>query len=98
MWTSGRVLRQEGLVVLGEVSCDGSLNPSPETETVFALRISDGQQVWSYRPHKSDHGCDLDFGETPNIALSRSGMLTFLGEGSKNGTYYSLNPLTGKLE
>jgi hypothetical protein len=79
--TSGSVLPQEWLAVFGEASCDGP-QPSSGTETIFALRISDGQQVWSHRPHKSDHGCDFDFGATPNIALTRSGMPTFLGDGS----------------
>lgn len=81
----GASLPQEGLVVFGEASCDGPLNPPPGTETIFAFRISDGPRVWSYRPHKSDHGCDFDFRATPNIAPTRSGMPTFLGDGSKDG-------------
>jgi outer membrane protein assembly factor BamB len=96
VWSSGSVIPNPGLVVFSEADCDFS-NPPPWAETVFALRISNGQLVWRYRPSRPDKGCDYDFGGTANIGLSANGTATFLGLGNKDGTYYALNPTTGRL-
>ncbi len=95
VWSSGTILPRAGLVVFDEADCDAT-NDLPTAETVFALRISDGALVWRFRPDRPDNGCDWDFGATANAGLSNDGRATFLGVGSKDGTYYSLNPLTGQ--
>lgn len=96
IWSSGTVLPRAGLVVFSEADCHFS-NPPPTAESVFALRVSDGSLVWRFRPHRPDNKCDWDFGATPNAGIRADGTTTFLGMGSKDGTYYSLHPLTGRL-
>ncbi len=96
VWASGSVVPRAGLVVFDESDCKFS-NPPPTAETVFALRISDGHLAWRYRPHRPDTLCDWDFGATPNVGVDAHGVATFLGVGGKDGTYYSLDPTTGRL-
>lgn len=96
VWSSGSIEPAAGLVVFDEADCDFS-NPPPTAETVFALRISNGALVWRYRPHRPDNECDWDFGASVNLGLNRAGQAVFAGVGAKDGTYYSLDPLTGKL-
>jgi outer membrane protein assembly factor BamB len=96
VWSSGTVLPRAGLVVFDEADCHFS-DPPPTAESVFALRITDGHLVWRYRPHRPDNHCDYDFGATPNAGVTADGKVTFLGVGGKDGTYYSLHPLTGHL-
>jgi hypothetical protein len=66
------------------------------SETVIALRVRDGHLAWAYRPTRNDTQCDSDFGATANAGLRHDGTADFLGVGSKDGTYYSLDPSTGK--
>ena len=96
VWSSGTVLPKLGLVVFDSADC-GFSNPPPTAETVFALRISDGKLVWRFRPTREDDKCDLDFGATPNAGVTADGTAEFLGVGGKDGTYYSLDPATGRL-
>ena len=95
IWSSGSIIPNPGLVVFSEADCDFS-NPPPTAETVFALRISNGKLVWRYRPSRPDPECDYDFGGSANIGLAADGAATFVGLGSKDGSYYSLNPATGR--
>lgn len=96
VWSSPTLLPSEGLVVVGVADCDFH-NPPPTAETVLALRVSNGERAWIYRPARPDNGCDLDFGATANAGLDSSGQAVFLGLGAKDGTYYSINPANGKL-
>jgi len=96
IWSSGTVLPRAGLVVFDSADCNFS-NPPPTSESVFALHIADGTLAWMSRPQRSQNQCDLDFGASANAALSSSGAATFLGVGSKNGTYYSLDPANGHV-
>jgi polyvinyl alcohol dehydrogenase (cytochrome) len=95
VWSSGTLLPKAGLVVFGVADCHFA-NPPPLSETVVALRVSDGRIVWSFRPKRNDTQCDFDFGATVNAGLRNDGTATFLGVGGKEGTYYSLDPATGK--
>jgi outer membrane protein assembly factor BamB len=96
VWSSGTLLEDDGLVVFDVADCHFS-NPPPTSESVIALRTSNGKLAWRFRPPRSDQKCDLDFGATPNAGLASSGQTAFLGVGGKDGTYYSIDPLTGKL-
>jgi len=96
VWSSGSVLPKAGLVVFDESDCKFS-NPPPTAETVFALHIADGRLAWRYRPRRADTLCDWDFGASANVGLAPNGDATFLGVGAKDGTYYSLDPATGRL-
>jgi len=94
VWSSGTVLPKAGLVVFDNADCNFA-DPPPTSESVFALHIATGRLAWIYRPSHADNECDLDFGASVNAGLSPDGTATFLGAGSKDGTYYSLDPATG---
>jgi len=96
VWSSGTLLPALGLVVFGTADC-GFANAAPLAESVLALHITDGKLAWQYRPARPDPQCDWDFGASPNAEIDASGNAVFLGEGSKDGTYYSLDPATGTL-
>jgi polyvinyl alcohol dehydrogenase (cytochrome) len=96
VWSSGTVLQKLGLVVFDVADCRFG-NPLPLAESVFALRISDGQFAWKYRPTRTDDTCDLDFGATANAGTDAAGNPVFLGVGGKDGSYYSIDPATGAL-
>lgn len=95
-WTSGSVIPATGLVVFGTADCQGT-NDFPNTEEILALHAGDGSVAWSFRPTRPDHGCDFDFGASVNIGVDSSGNATFLGDGGKDGVYYSLDPTNGHL-
>ncbi len=96
VWSSGTVLPDLGLVVFGTADCNFG-GAAPYADSVIALRIADGRLAWKFHPLARAPACDDDFGASANAGLSAGGTTTFLGEGSKNGTYYSLNPRTGQL-
>jgi polyvinyl alcohol dehydrogenase (cytochrome) len=96
VWSSGTVLPDLGLVVFGTADCDFA-GSARYADSVVALRISNGTLAWRYHPLAHAPACDDDFGSSVNAGVTASGRTTFLGEGSKNGTYYSLDPRTGRL-
>lgn len=97
VWSSGTILPKRRWVVFDEADCNFA-DPPPTAESVFALRVSNGSLVWRYRPyHTPKLQCDWDFGATANAGLGKNGRVDFLGVGSKDGTYYSLNPSNGHL-
>ncbi len=96
IWSSGTVLPAAGLVVFDSADCN-FYDPPPTSESVFALHVATGKLAWIYRPAHPDTPCDTDFGGTPNAGLGPGGTATFLGAGSKDGSYYSLDPRTGRL-
>jgi outer membrane protein assembly factor BamB len=95
IWSSGTVLPKLGLVVFDIADCNFG-NPPPLSESVLALHISNGRVAWVFRPGRTDNTCDLDFGATPNAGVDAAGRASFLGVGSKDGTYYGLDPRTGR--
>jgi polyvinyl alcohol dehydrogenase (cytochrome) len=96
VWSSGTVLPALGLVVFGTADCKFA-GSSPYADAVVALRISNGTLAWKFHPLAHAPACDDDFGATANAGIGASGKTVFLGVGAKNGTYYSLNPRTGKV-
>ena len=96
VWASGTILPREGLVVFDSADCNFA-DPPPTSESVFALHIATGKLAWRFRPAHSANQCDLDFGASANAGLAPNGAAIFLGAGSKDGTYYSLDPSTGHL-
>jgi polyvinyl alcohol dehydrogenase (cytochrome) len=95
VWSSGTLLPRLGLVVFDTSDCHFR-NPPPQSEAIVAIRVHDGHVAWAYQPPREDALCDLDFGATPNAGLDRSGRARFLGVAGKDGTYYSLDPATGR--
>jgi polyvinyl alcohol dehydrogenase (cytochrome) len=96
VWSSGTVLPQLGLVVYGLADC-GFTNTELLSDSIVALHVDNGQLAWMYRPQLPDLSCDWDFGASANAGVTADGKATFLGVGGKDGTYYSLNPATGRL-
>jgi polyvinyl alcohol dehydrogenase (cytochrome) len=96
VWSSGTALPDLGLVVFGTADCKFA-GRSPYADSVVALRMSNGTLAWKFHPLAHAPACDDDFGATANAGIGASGKIVFLGVGSKNGTYYSLDPRTGKV-
>ena len=61
--------------------------------SIICLNALTGAQVWTYTAHKYDH--DADFGSSPNLFLIPNHKA--VGLGGKDGDYYVLDRVTGKL-
>jgi polyvinyl alcohol dehydrogenase (cytochrome) len=96
VWSSGTVLPDLGLVVFGTSDCKFT-GAAPYADAVIALRIGNGTLAWKFHPLGHAPACDDDFGASANAGLDAAGKTFFLGVGSKDGTYYSLDPRSGKL-
>jgi len=96
VWSSGTVLPDLGLVVFGTADCN-ALGSALYAESIIAVHIDNGALAWEFHPLQNAPACDWDFGASANAGVSAAGVTTFLGEGGKNGTYYSLYPATGQL-
>ena len=97
VWSSGTVLPapRPGGVLHGRLPF---LQSAPARPKPCSLCTSaTGRLAWMFRPTRPDDKCDLDFGATPNAGVTAGGAATFLGVGCKDGTYYSLDPATGRL-
>jgi len=90
------VLPRLGLVVFDTADCNFS-NTQDLSDSILALHIDNGHLAWVYRPPLPGIDCDWDFGSSVNAGVTAHGDTTFLGAGSKDGTYYSLDPATGRL-
>jgi outer membrane protein assembly factor BamB len=95
VWSSGSVLPDLGLVVFGTADCN-FLGSARYADAVMALHIGSGTIAWLFHPLGHSPACDDDFGASANVGVTASGKTSFLGAGSKDGTYYSLNPATGR--
>ncbi len=95
VWSSGSVLPDLGLVVFGTADCN-FLGSARYADAVMALHIGSGTLAWLFHPLGHSPACDDDFGASANVGVTASGKTSFLGAGSKDGTYYSLNPATGR--
>jgi len=96
VWSSGTVLPALGLAVYGTADCDFYGN-EPYADAIMAFHVTTGQLAWVYKPPLPNLQCDWDFGATANAGVNAQGVAYFLGEGGKDGTYYSLDPATGQL-
>jgi outer membrane protein assembly factor BamB len=95
VWSSGTLLPRLGLVVFDTSDCHFNIQ-GPYDEVVLALRVATGTPAWVFRPGRRDDGCDFDFGASANADVNPGGVASFLGVGGKDGTYYSLDPRTGR--
>jgi len=92
VWSSGGIDTDDGLVFFGTGDCQSDADP-PYHEALLAIDYATGKVKWTYRPRMTDT-CDFDFGASPNL-MTVSGKRQ-VGIGSKDGTYYVLDP-TGHL-
>jgi len=102
VWSSPTIDAQTGLLYFGTANCPAvNDNPKLPMEEITALRARNGQRVWTFRPHQPPgqdgyDDQDEDFGATPNLFHDANGR-KILGAGSKDGSYYALDPRTGKV-
>jgi len=96
VWASPTVIPRLGVEVAAVSDCHFSNTP-PYNERMVALNIADGSIRWVFDPGRADNQCDWDFGATANLGTAPDGTPTFLGVGGKDGTYYRVDPYTGKL-
>ena len=96
VWSSGTVLPALGLVVYGTADCDFT-NDEPYVDAILALHVKSGRLAWVYHPPFPTSTATGTSAPRANAGVDAQGNALFLGEGSKDGTYYSLDPSTGKL-
>lgn len=68
---------------------------APYSDSIVALRLTDGKVAWSYQTHADDMH-DLDFIAAPNVFALPGGRV-LVGAGEKDGTYYAVDARTGTL-
>jgi outer membrane protein assembly factor BamB len=88
VWSSPTIIGK--LAVFGVGNCDfTNVGSPPVTESVTAVSVDDGSLAWSYQPRQPGPAAalDLDFGATPNVLPNGN-----IGEGGKDGVYYSFKP------
>lgn len=97
VWSSATIDAGRGLAIFGVADCDFRA-PGPYHERVIALRVRSGTPAWVFTPPRleQDAPCDFDFGATANLGTAPDGS-SFLGIGGKDGTYYRLDPASGRL-
>lgn len=95
MWSSPTVDPVNDLVFMGTANCpvDG-YEWTPHVNAITAVDLRSGAPVWSFQPSGPPDD-DTDFGATPNLFVDRTGR-PVLGAGKKDGTYYALDPTTGR--
>ena len=73
--------------------------PDPGSDSVIAFDIKTGTTRWLYGPVNPHDAYDLDFLASVNRFQIGAGSARrwIVGEANKNGTYYALDALTGKL-
>ncbi len=98
VWSSPTIDAGRELVIFDVSDCDFQAR-LPYNERVIALRVGNGVPAWVFTPPRIAQGdpeCDWDFGATPNLGTAPDGS-AFLGVGGKDGTYYRIDPATGRL-
>src|SRR5207302_1831507 len=91
VWSSPTIDTAANLVVFGLGNCD--VPSAVVTESVNGVALDSGALRWSYEPRPDPNQADpldLDFGATPNLLPNGR-----VGEGGKDGVYYSFNESGG---
>jgi outer membrane protein assembly factor BamB len=96
VWASPTIIARLGIEVVSLADCHFADTP-PYNERTLAVNIGDGTIRWVFETGRVDPQCDWDFGATANLGTDDRGNPTFLGVGGKDGTYYRIDPYTGKL-
>jgi polyvinyl alcohol dehydrogenase (cytochrome) len=96
IWGSPVIDPQLGYAFVGAANCPHADSTwTRYTNAVTAVDLETGSPVWSFRPNEPPDD-DTDFGATPNLFVDSTGRRV-LGAGKKDGTYYALDPATGRL-
>lgn len=96
VWGSPTISPDHSTVFFGGANCPhDEFTWNKYTNAVTALDLQTGAPKWAFQPTgPPDH--DTDFGATPNYFVDRFNRAT-LGAGKKDGSYYAIDPSTGKL-
>lgn len=98
VWSSPTIDKRRNLVFLATGNCPADVEWTKYTEAVIALKAvvkgHTAKAIWSFQPHPPNRK-DWDFGSTPNLFRSPNGT-PVLGTGNKDGTYYAVDPATGR--
>jgi polyvinyl alcohol dehydrogenase (cytochrome) len=97
VWSSPTIDTVEGTVLVATGNCDAAPSEftwTRYTESVTALDLHDGHVRWSFQPHPPNQ-LDHDFGATPNIITLPGSGRRLVGVGSKDASYYAIEPHTG---
>ena len=96
VWGSPVVEPATSSVYFGTANCPAvDDNPRLPMESVYKVDASTGALRWRFVPHAAPDQ-DEDFGATPNLYRDAKGR-TLLGAASKDGSYYALDPATGRV-
>ena len=96
VWGSPIVDPGTRTVYFGTANCPAvDRNPKLPMESIYAVSADDGRLRWRFVPHQAPD-LDEDFGATPNLYRDANGRKV-LGAASKDGSYYALDPATGKV-
>ena len=80
-----------GRVFFGTASC--SADGVTSGESLWSVDLESGELGWVYHPPRDSTRLDDDFGASPNLLLDGQ-----VGNGGKDGWYYSLDRQTGELD
>ena len=81
----------------GRRDCDFS-GTAPYADSVVALaRDATARLAWQFHRRRTRTRATTTSVPRANAGVTAGGRTSFLGEGSKNGTYYSLDPATGRV-
>jgi len=95
VWGSASADVERGLVFAGSANCPASPEGwTPYTEAIFALRLDDGEPVWSFQPHQPNED-DADFAGAP--VLFTADQRDLVGLGNKDAVFYAVDRDTGEL-
>ena len=92
VWGSPAVDPHLEMVFFGTGSCSDPDDAERTGEHVWGISLDDGSFVWTQGPHGADGVVDDDFGGALNLLAGSK-----VGAGSKDGTYYAFDRLTGGL-
>lgn len=99
VWSTPAVDLSSGSVFVGTGNAYSGA-AAPTTDAIVKLKLSNGRILGWFQGTANDvfssntPGLDFDFGASPN--LMHLGNRTLIGEGSKSGSYWALNPATMK--
>jgi polyvinyl alcohol dehydrogenase (cytochrome) len=95
VWSSPAVDLDRGLVFAGSANCvTAPIGWNEYSEAIFALDLDNGRPKWSFQPRGPSNN-DFDFAGAPNLFEANGRPL--VGLGGKDGVYYALDRVTGKL-
>lgn len=101
VWSTPAIDPESGLLFVGTGNSYGE-PVSPYTDSIVALKLSDGSIAWHFQATKNDAfdgrgspGPDRDFGASP--ILFEAGGKKLVGDGDKGGRFYALDRVTGAL-